>query len=357
MATPDAGEVIASGYDFYSTPRLSPTARGSPGCRGGIRRCRGTAPSCGWRTSTPSGALANARARRRRRGRVDLPARLVAGRHAVLRQRSQTGGGGSTVRTSTSDRSSESERHGRSAAGGRRVRAAAVGVRHGDVGVRGAVAARRSSYTRAGRGIWRRSTSRAARWPTSRPICSRTTGWRRRRRTPCSSPAPRRSRMRSSGSTSPSGAVETLRAASSRAARRRRRLRGRADRVSDRRRADGARVLLPAAQHGLRRARRRARRRSSSSATAARRRRRRRRSICTIQFWTSRGFAVVDVNYGGSSGYGREYRERLNGQWGIVDVDDVINAARYLAAQGKADADRGSSSAAAAPAATRRWRR
>ena len=56
--------------------------------------------------------------------------------------------------------------------------------------------------------------------------------------------------------------------------------------------------------------------------------------------WTSRGFAVVDVNYGGSSGYGREYRERLNWQWGIVDVDDNINAARYLVEEGKADPDR-----------------
>jgi dipeptidyl aminopeptidase/acylaminoacyl peptidase len=59
-----------------------------------------------------------------------------------------------------------------------------------------------------------------------------------------------------------------------------------------------------------------------------------------IQFWTTRGFAVADVNYGGSSGYGREYRERLNGRWGIVDVDDNINAARFLVEQGKADADR-----------------
>jgi dipeptidyl aminopeptidase/acylaminoacyl peptidase len=59
-----------------------------------------------------------------------------------------------------------------------------------------------------------------------------------------------------------------------------------------------------------------------------------------IQYWTSRGFAVVDVNYGGSSGYGRPYRERLAGQWGITDVADMINAVRYLVGEGKADPHR-----------------
>ncbi len=58
-----------------------------------------------------------------------------------------------------------------------------------------------------------------------------------------------------------------------------------------------------------------------------------------IQFWTSRGFAVVDVNYGGSSGYGREYRQRLNGQWGVVDVDDCVNVAKYLVSKGEVDGD------------------
>ena len=58
------------------------------------------------------------------------------------------------------------------------------------------------------------------------------------------------------------------------------------------------------------------------------------------QFWTSRGFALCDVDYGGSTGYGREYRERLRGQWGIVDVEDCVAAAEHLAARGLADPDR-----------------
>jgi len=59
-----------------------------------------------------------------------------------------------------------------------------------------------------------------------------------------------------------------------------------------------------------------------------------------IQYWTSRGFAVLDVNYGGSTGYGRSYRRALDGAWGVVDVEDCVAGARWLVAQGLADPDR-----------------
>jgi len=58
------------------------------------------------------------------------------------------------------------------------------------------------------------------------------------------------------------------------------------------------------------------------------------------QFWTSRGFAVLDVNYGGSTGYGREFRNRLYDSWGVVDVDDCVNGAEYLANKGDVDSER-----------------
>ena len=59
-----------------------------------------------------------------------------------------------------------------------------------------------------------------------------------------------------------------------------------------------------------------------------------------VQYWTSRGFAVVDVNYGGSTGYGRAFREELAGNWGIVDVADCLAAARHLARTWRVDAER-----------------
>jgi dipeptidyl aminopeptidase/acylaminoacyl peptidase len=58
------------------------------------------------------------------------------------------------------------------------------------------------------------------------------------------------------------------------------------------------------------------------------------------QYWTSRGISVLDVNYGGSTGFGRDYRLRLDGNWGIVDVDDCVNGARYLANRGRVDGAR-----------------
>jgi dipeptidyl aminopeptidase/acylaminoacyl peptidase len=59
-----------------------------------------------------------------------------------------------------------------------------------------------------------------------------------------------------------------------------------------------------------------------------------------LQLFTSRGYAVLDVDYGGSTGYGRDYRKRLEGEWGIVDVDDCVNGARWLAEQGLVDGQR-----------------
>ncbi|KAM3340403.1 hypothetical protein P3S68_030273 [Capsicum galapagoense] len=60
----------------------------------------------------------------------------------------------------------------------------------------------------------------------------------------------------------------------------------------------------------------------------------------SIQYWTSRGWAFVDVNYGGSTGYGRAYRERLLGKWGIVDINDCCSCAKYLVDEGKVDGKR-----------------
>ncbi|MCL0028617.1 prolyl oligopeptidase family serine peptidase [Dehalococcoidia bacterium] len=60
----------------------------------------------------------------------------------------------------------------------------------------------------------------------------------------------------------------------------------------------------------------------------------------SYQFWTSRGIAILDVNYGGSTGFGTEYRRRLNGGWGIVDVGDCVNGALFLARRGDVDEDR-----------------
>jgi dipeptidyl aminopeptidase/acylaminoacyl peptidase len=59
-----------------------------------------------------------------------------------------------------------------------------------------------------------------------------------------------------------------------------------------------------------------------------------------VQYWTTRGFAVIDVNYGGSTGYGRSYRERLAGRWGLVDVEDCVRAARFAVEAGTADPER-----------------
>lgn len=59
-----------------------------------------------------------------------------------------------------------------------------------------------------------------------------------------------------------------------------------------------------------------------------------------VQYWTSRGFAILDVNYGGSTGYGREYSSRLEHQWGVVDLNDCVNGAKHLVMQNEVDSNR-----------------
>jgi len=60
----------------------------------------------------------------------------------------------------------------------------------------------------------------------------------------------------------------------------------------------------------------------------------------SIQYWTTRGIAVLDVNYRGSVGYGRDYRQALEGEWGVADVEDCVNGALYVVEQGRADGER-----------------
>src|SRR5262249_57198240 len=79
-----------------------------------------------------------------------------------------------------------------------------------------------------------------------------------------------------------------------------------------------------------------------------------------VQYWTSRGIAVLDVNYRGSTGFGRAYRDRLQLNWGVVDVDDCVAGARCLAAQGRVDGRRcvisGGSAGGHTPLAARTFR-
>ena len=137
-----------------------------------------------------------------------------------------------------------------------------------------------------------------------------------------------------------SGVLRVLGRSGDVAARPRRRLAGRGLVVDRHRRADRARPAAPAPAGPASTGPRASCRPSSSWCTAARPAAPRRPSRPRRHFWTTRGFAVLHVNYSGSTGYGRAYRERLLGRWGLLDIDDCVTGALSLALAGRVDRDR-----------------
>ncbi len=325
-----AGDVIASGFDFYSTPRLSPDASR-------LAWLAWRHPQMPWDGTelwvadvTERGTLVEATGASRA-GQPSRSTNLAGRRTAQLYFVSDRDGWWKLYRSEDGP----AARGGRAARRG--VRPATVGLRRRLVGSGWRRPHGRVVHPVRAAGTWRCSTPRLARCPRCQTGSSRASGWRRQIRTRWSWPDPTTTpdavvRVElATGAGRNTQAVVERSTSRPRCSRRRSRWSFRF-----RRRALHACVLLPAAQralhgaggerpplilisHG-----------GPTTATSA-------TLDLKIQFWTSRGFAVADVNYGGSSGFGRAYRQRLNGQWGILDVDDMVAAARFLVAAGKAD--------------------
>ena len=326
-----------SGHDFFSSPRLSPDgrrlalARLGPPQHAVERHDAVSSPS-----SMPTARLRRPAGDRRRRRGIDLPARMVAGRAARISSRIAPAGGTSTAttprRATRSALCADGGRIRRSRNGSfgmatyalrRRRTASSAPMSSGGLG-RLAGPRHRDRRAHAARDCRSPTVSASVRAGGDRCVCSAA------RR---ADPAQRRGARSALG-----GSIAILQAIDrhprpGRPAHRDYLDHGRAGRVSDRRTARphsacstrrtipttaapaGEKPPLLVKCHGGPTGA------ASSDAEPG------------IQYWTSRGIAVLDVNYGGSTGYGRAYRERLNGNWGIVDVDDCVNGAQFLAAQ------------------------
>ena len=307
----DGDESSSPGRDFYAR-----AARRSDGGRLAYlawdhpAHAVGRAPSCGWTTEHVAGA-----------GRRLLPAaELAARRHAACGSTTAPAGGTCTGRRAIAPSRPKSATPPGSSAS----RTGRAARRHASPSPRA-----RNGFDRAATSTATRSTRRSPSSSGSVPVPGRPRLHRRRARRTTSE---RRRRSSPGGARrGRSGPASTLDA---------RRRSAVPEHVSFGHRA---RALLPADRDGADQRRRdRARPRRADRAGGVR------RSTSTIQFLTSRGFAVADVDYRGSTGYGRGFREALRGPWGVADVEDCVACVEHLAADGQVDGAARSSAARSA---------